>query len=65
VRQLWDHFGMLSGFERFWKLTVVVQILVADSFGFCAALFRNRAALAAENHGLADVDARLEPFAVK
>jgi putative transposase len=40
---------MLSVFERFWKLTIVVQILVADSFGFCAALFRNRKALAADN----------------
>ena len=40
---------MLSVFEQFWQLTIVIQILVTDFFGFCAALSRNRKALAAEN----------------
>jgi hypothetical protein len=40
---------VLSGFERLLKLTIGVEIVVADSLGFCAALFRNRTALAAEN----------------
>jgi hypothetical protein len=40
---------VLSGFERLLKLTIGVEIVVADSLGFCAALFRNRTALAVEN----------------
>ena len=40
---------MLSVFERLLKLTIAVQIVVADSLGFCVALFRNRTALAAKN----------------
>ena len=40
---------MLSVFERLSKLTTAVQIVIADSLGFCAALFRSRTALAAEN----------------
>ena len=31
------------------KLTSAVEIVVVDSVGFCAALFRNHMALAAEN----------------
>lgn len=31
------------------KLIVTLQILVSDCYRFCGALFRNRAALAAEN----------------
>ena len=40
---------MLSVFERLSKLTVAAQIVIADSLGFCAALFRSRTALAGEN----------------
>ena len=40
---------MLSGFEQLLKLTIAVEIVVADSLSFCAALFRNRTALSAEN----------------
>jgi hypothetical protein len=40
---------VLSGFKGFLKLTIAVKIVVADSVGFFAALFRNRTALAAEN----------------
>ena len=40
---------MLSGFEQFLKLTVAVEIVVADSLGFCTGLFRSHAALVAEN----------------
>jgi transposase InsO family protein len=40
---------VLSGFEQVLKLTIAVKTVVADSLGFCAALCRNRTALAAEN----------------
>jgi putative transposase len=40
---------VLSVFERLSKHTLAVQIVIADSLGFCAALFRSRTALAAEN----------------
>jgi putative transposase len=40
---------VLSVFERLSKLITAVQIVLADSLGFCAALSRSRTALAAEN----------------
>jgi hypothetical protein len=43
---------VLSVFERLSKLTLPVQIVSADSLGLCAALFRSRTELAAENLSL-------------
>lgn len=40
---------MLSVSGQLSKLTIALQIVVADSHSFCAALLRNRTALAAEN----------------
>ena len=40
---------MLRVLERLLKLAIAIQILVADALDFCAALFRNRTALVAEN----------------
>jgi putative transposase len=40
---------VLRAFDRLLKLAIAIQILVADSLDFCAALFRNRTALVAEN----------------
>ena len=40
---------MLSVFGQLSKLTIALQIVVADALSFCAALLRNRTALATEN----------------
>ena len=40
---------MLSVFERLSKLTIPAEIVVVDSLGFCAALFRSRTSLTGEN----------------
>jgi putative transposase len=40
---------VLSVLERLSKLRIAVQIVIADSLDFCAALFRSWRALAAEN----------------
>ena len=40
---------MLSAFGQLSKLIIALQIVVADSLGFCTGLLRSRAALAAEN----------------
>jgi hypothetical protein len=40
---------VLRVFEQFSKLTIAVQIIVADALDFGAALFRSRTKLPAEN----------------
>lgn len=40
---------MLSVSEQLLRLTLALQIVISDSLGLCAALFRSRTGLAAEN----------------